>query len=60
MLRGVMKDGNRVTRVPDLATWDLSKMSSLIKNKNKLKNLPMIKNSRDIHVLRTYYVCRLF
>lgn len=44
----------------DLATWDLSKMSSLIKNKNKLKNLPMIKNARDIHVLRTYYVRRLF
>ena len=36
MLRGVMRDGSRVTRVPDLATWDLNKMSSLIKNKNKL------------------------
>ena len=44
MLRGVRKDGARVTRAPGLAAWDLSKTSSLIKKKQKKP--PMIKNNR--------------
>lgn len=38
MLRGVRRDGNMVTRAPGPAAWDLSKMSSLIKKKKKIKN----------------------
>ena len=48
MLRRVRRDGNDVTRAPGLATWDLSKI------------ILLIKNSIGIHVLRNYYVPRLF